>query len=101
VKRVRSNVPIRYRFWHKRVPRISFERHLPLAQAALPEMYNVYVRSPWLTRRVRHSQPRHHVCVDAVGTVKLAFEVVGVEAVNTLAPYSTRYGCNTRADLDV
>jgi len=42
-----------------------------------------------------------HLFADDVGTVKVAFEVVGVEAVNNLAPYSTRYVCNKRADLDL
>ena len=42
-----------------------------------------------------------YVWMDAVGTVKAAFEVVGVETVNNLAPYSVRYVCNKRADLDI
>jgi len=42
-----------------------------------------------------------YVWMDGAGTVKAAFEVVGVEAVNNLAPYSTRYVCNKRADLDL
>jgi len=42
-----------------------------------------------------------YLWADNVGTVKVAFEVVGVETVNNLAPYSVRYVCNKRADLDI
>lgn len=42
-----------------------------------------------------------YLWTDSAGTVKVGFEIVGVEAVNNLAPYSVRYVCNRRADLDL
>lgn len=33
--------------------------------------------------------------------IKLAFEVVGVETTTNIPPYTTRYVCNRRADVDI
>jgi hypothetical protein len=39
--------------------------------------------------------------MDEEGSVKLAFEVVGVETPINIPPYAMRYVCNRRAELDL
>ncbi len=50
-------------------------------------------------------EPKNHdvmfLWILADGSVRVAYEIVGVESVNNLPPFSVRYLCNRRADLDI